>query len=113
MRRRTSVSSEILPGTLEVIILKTLAGGPAHGYAIARQIERVSENVLRVGESSLYPALQRLLIKGWVRAEWKASELGRRARVYTLTAAGRKRLAQEAGEFARMAGAIIAILHGA
>jgi transcriptional regulator len=100
----------MLPGTLDVLILKILTRGPAHGYAIARHIERVSADVLQVGESSLYPALQRLLVNGWVRAEWGESELKRRARVYRLTPAGRKRLAQEAGEFARIAGAITAIL---
>lgn len=110
MRNRTSLSSEMLPGTLDVLILKILTRGPAHGYAIARHIERVSADVLQVGESSLYPALQRLLVNGWVRAEWGESELKRRARVYRLTPAGRKRLAQEAGEFARIAGAITAIL---
>ena len=112
MRNRTSVGSELLPGTLEVLILKTLARGPAHGYAIARHLERVSADVLRVGESSLYPALQRLLANDWVRAEWRQSELKRRARVYRITPAGRKRLAQEAEEFARMAGAITTILEG-
>ena len=112
MRNRTSLSSEILPGTLEVLILKVLTRGPAHGYAIARHLERVSADVLQVGESSLYPALQRLLVNDWVRAEWGESELKRRARIYRITPAGRKRLAQEAGEFARMAGAITTILQG-
>ena len=102
----------MLPGTLGVLILKTLAGEPAHGYAIARQIEHVSAHVLKVGESSLYPALQRLLVNGWTRAEWKASELGRRARVYTITAKGHKRLTHEAGEFTKVAGTIIAMLEG-
>src|SRR3990172_5273031 len=102
MRRRTSVGSELLPGTLEVLILKTLQRGPAHRYAIARHLERVSADVLRVGESSLYPALQRLLVNGWVKAEWRQSELRRRARVYRLTPAGRTRLAQETGEFVRL-----------
>lgn len=110
MRNRTSLSSEMLPGTLEVLILKVLTRGPAHGYAIARHIERLSADVLQVGESSLYPALQRLLVNDWVRAEWGESELKRRARIYKLTPAGRKRLAQEAGEFARLTGAITAIL---
>ncbi len=107
------MGSEMLPGTLEVLILKILTHGPAHGYAIARQIERVSADVLKVGESSLYPALQRLLVNGWVRAEWKASELGRRARVYRITPSGRKRLARETDEFARLVGAITSILEGA
>lgn len=110
MRNRASVSSELLPGTLELLILKTLTHGPAHGYAIARRIERVSDNLLKVGESSLYPALQRLLVNGWVRAEWKASELRRRARVYTITIRGQKRLAQETGEFAKITDVIKAIL---
>src|SRR6266545_1958083 len=99
MRHRTSLSSELLPGTLEMLILKTLTRGPAHGYAIARHLERVSGDVLRVGESSLYPALQRLLVNDWVQAEWGESELKRRARIYRITPAGRKRLAQEAQGF--------------
>src|ERR1044071_7692958 len=110
MRNRDSLGSELLPGTLEVLILKTLTRGPAHGYAIARHLERVSEDALSVGESSLYPALQRLLVNGWVKAEWGESELGRRARVYRLTPAGRKRLTQETAEFARLAGLITTIL---
>jgi len=112
MRNRTSLGSEMLPGTLEVLILKVLARGPAHGYAIARHIEHVSADVLRVGESSLYPALQRLLVNDWVKAEWSRSELKRRARVYRITPAGRKRLAQETGEFARVTAAITAVLQG-
>jgi len=112
MRNRTSFSSEMLPGALDVLILKILTRAPAHGYAIARHIERVSADVLQIGESSLYPALQRLLVNDWVRAEWGESDLGRRARVYRITASGRKRLAQEAGEFARIVGAITAILQG-
>jgi PadR family transcriptional regulator PadR len=112
MRNRTSLSSELLPGTLEVLILKTLLGGPAHGYAIARHIERVSDELLRIGESSLYPALQRLLVNDWVSAEWGESELKRRARVYRITPAGRKRLAAETGEFVRVTNAIKAILQG-
>jgi transcriptional regulator len=110
MRNRTSLGSELLPGTLDVLILKTLTRGPAHGYAIARHLERTSADALRIGESSLYPALQRLLVNGWVKAEWAASELGRRARVYRITPAGRKRLAQETAEFTRLAGTIAAIL---
>jgi transcriptional regulator len=113
MRRRTSLGSELLPGTLELLILQTLTRGPAHGYAIARHIERVSADLFKVGESSLYPALQRLLASGWVTAAWRESELKRRARVYRITPAGRKRLAHEAGEFARMTSTIAAILEGA
>ena len=110
MRHRTSLSSELLPGTLEMLVLKTLTRGPAHGYAIARHLERVSCDVLRVGESSLYPALQRLLVNDWVLAEWGESELKRRARIYRITPAGRTRLAQEEQGFERMTGAIAAVL---
>jgi PadR family transcriptional regulator len=112
MRSRTSFSSELLPGTLDILILKTLTRGPAHGYAIARHLERVSSEALRVGESTLYPALQRLLVNDWVKAEWGESELGRRARVYCITQAGRKRLTQEAAEFVRLTSTIAAILEG-
>ncbi len=113
MRSRASLSSELLPGTLEMLILKTLTRGPAHGYAIARHLEHVSGDVLRVGESSLYPALQRLLVNDWVKAEWGESELKRRARIYRITAAGRKRLAEEAQGFERITGAIAAVMEGA
>ena len=113
MRHRTSIGSELLPGTLELLILKTLTRGPLHGYAIARHLERTSGDVLQVGESSLYPALQRLLVNGWVKAEWGESELKRRARFYKLTPAGRKRLAQETDGYARLTGAIANILETA
>src|SRR5882672_10743191 len=113
MHDRDAPSAELLPGTLDMLILKTLTHGPAHGYAIARHLERVSDDVLRVGESSLYPALQRLLVNDWVQAEWGESELKRRARIYRITPAGRKRLAQEAQGFERMTGAIAAVLEGA
>jgi PadR family transcriptional regulator PadR len=112
MRDRSSLSSELLPGTLEMLVLKTLTRGPAHGYAIARHLERVSGDVLRVGESSLYPALQRLLVNDWVKAEWGESELKRRARIYRITPAGRKRLAEEAQGFELITGAIAAIMAG-
>src|SRR5215475_13877615 len=95
-------SPEILPGTLDLLILRTLLNGSKHGYGIAQRLKQVSDEVLQVGESSLYPALQRLLLNGWVKAEWGASENNRRARYYTLTAAGRKRLAYEREEFARV-----------
>ena len=110
MGHRTSLSSELLPGTLEMLILKTLTRGPAHGYAIARHLERISGDVLRVGESSLYPALQRLLVNDWVRADWGESELKRRARIYRITPAGRKRLAEAAEGFARLTGAIALVM---
>jgi transcriptional regulator len=90
---------ELLPGTLEMLILKTLTRGPNHGYGIAQHVQRVSGEALRIGEGSLYPALQRLLIDNWVRVEWGTSETGRQVRVYTITAAGRKQLAREIEEF--------------
>src|SRR5689334_21419 len=97
---------ELLPGTLDLLILRTLAGGARHGYGIAQHLKLVSSDVLQVGESSLYPALQRLLLNGWVKAEWGNSENNRRARYYTLTTSGRKQLAKERSEFDRMIGAI-------
>src|SRR5580704_3794796 len=99
-------SSELLPGTLDLLILKTLGRGRMHGYGIAQHLKTVSEDVLQVGESSLYPALQRLLLNGWVQAEWGASENNRRARYYTLTPSGRRQLQRERAEFERMIGAI-------
>ena len=102
--------SELLPGTLDLLILRALAAGPMHGYGIAQRLQQISEDVLQVGESSLYPALQRLLLNGWVKAEWGASENNRRARYYTLTAAGRKQLASEREEFSRVVGAIQKVL---
>ena len=99
--------TEIPPGTLYMLILKTLARlGPMHGYGIALHIQQQSEEVLQVEEGSLYPALQRMLIKGWVVAEWGQSENNRRARYYHLTPAGRKQLTAEIGEFERVMAAI-------
>ena len=107
------IASELLPGTLDLLILKALARGQMHGYAIAQYLKDVSDEVLQVGESSLYPALQRLLLKGWVKAAWGASENNRRARFYTLTAAGRKQLAVERQEFDRVILAIHKVLNTA
>src|SRR5580698_10852093 len=101
---------EILPGTLYLLILRTLIAGQMHGYGIAQRLKQVSDDVLQVGESSLYPALQRLLLNGWVKAAWGASENNRRARYYTLTAAGRKQLSAERDEFQRMIAAIQKVL---
>jgi len=101
---------ELLPGTLELLILRTLMGGPGHGYGIAQHLKEVSDDVLQVGESSLYPALQRLLLKGWVKAEWGASENNRRARYYTLTAVGRRHLTLERRDFDRLIVAIQKVL---
>jgi PadR family transcriptional regulator len=109
----TNQPPDLLPGTLDLLILRTLNRGPLHGYGIAERIRQVSEEVLQVGESSLYPALQRLLLNGWVTAEWGASENNRRARYYTLTAVGKKRLASERKEFQRMVGAIQQVLESA
>ena len=93
-----------------MLILKSLTKGTAHGYGIARHLEQTSSDVLQVGESSLYPALQRLLVNGWVTAEWGETDTGRRARFYRITAAGRKRMAVEAAGFQRVVGAITAIM---
>src|SRR3989442_8463549 len=106
-------ASELLPGTLELLILKTLTTGEMHGYGIAQYLRTLSNDVLQVGESSLYPALQRLLLKSWVKAEWGASENNRRARYYTLTAAGRRQLAVERKEFDRLIVAIHKVLNTA
>jgi transcriptional regulator len=106
----TNTPTDLLPGTLELLILKALAAGPKHGYAIVEHLRHTSGDVLQVGESALYPALQRMLLRGWVRGEWGASENNRRARYYTLTAAGRKQLAAEQARFDRMVGAIQRVL---
>jgi PadR family transcriptional regulator PadR len=100
------MGNDLLPGTLDMLVLSSLTRGARHGYGIAQNLKKISADVLDVGESSLYPALQRLLLNGWVTAEWGASENNRRARYYKLTAAGRKQLAAENREFARMIVAI-------
>jgi PadR family transcriptional regulator len=104
--------AELVPGTLEMLILQTLLGGPIHGYGIAQRIHNTSEDVLRVEEGSLYPALQRLLRKGWVTAKWGMTGLNRRARFYTLTRAGRRQLGAEIEEFRRLTKAIESVLEG-
>ena len=109
----TSERSEIPPGTLYMLILKTLQKGSLHGYAIAQRIHLISDDVLRVEEGSLYPALQRMLIKGWVTAEWGESESGRRVRCYRLTPAGRKQLGAEVSEFDRVVKAIYKVIEPA
>jgi PadR family transcriptional regulator, regulatory protein PadR len=109
MARKT----DLLPGTLDMLILKTLTRGPLHGYGIALSIKNASEDVLTVEEGSLYPALQRLLLQGWVKAEWKMTETNRRARFYTLTAAGRKQLGHELTQFEQMIAAIGRVLQDA
>jgi transcriptional regulator len=104
MARRTA--SDILPGTLDLLILRTLEAVPMHGWAISERIQQISEDVLQITQGSLYPALHRLEHQGWIEAEWKVSELGRRAKYYQLTASGRRQLTVEAGEWERMANAI-------
>ena len=109
----TNQPPDLLPGTLDMLILRALIRGPMHGYGIADRLRRVSHEVLQVGESSLYPALQRLLLNGFVDAEWGPSENNRRARYYSLTAAGRKQLAAERAEFDRLVTAIHRVLQSA
>jgi transcriptional regulator len=103
-------STDLLQGTLDLLILKTLALEPAHGWAIAQRIQQVSENVLQVGQGSLYPALHRLEYKGWIQAKWGASENNRRARFYSLTSVGKKQLATELENWSRLSGAINLVL---
>jgi PadR family transcriptional regulator, regulatory protein PadR len=103
-------SPELLPGTLDLLILKAVARGAMHGYGIAQHLKHVSGQVLQVGESSLYPALQRLMLNGHLKAEWGVSENNRRARYYTLTPSGRKQLAAERAEFDRIILAIQRVL---
>jgi len=105
--------TELLPGTLEMLILKTLSLGSQHGYGIAQRIKQTSESVLNVEEGSLYPALQRLLMKNLVKAEWRQSETNRRARYYSLTAAGRKQLQVEMSQFEQLIAAIGRVLETA
>ena len=107
--------TELVPGTLDMLILKTLERNaePMHGYGVARYIKQISNEVLQVEEGSLYPALQRLAIKGWVKAEWGQSENNRRARLYKLTPAGRKQLKQKVADFERVLEAILRVVQPA
>ena len=107
---RTNTPPDLLPGTLDLLILRTLATGSKHGYGIVEHLRLASKDVLQVGESALYPALQRLLVNAWATAEWGTSDNNRRARYYTLTAAGRRQLAAERAEFDRMVGGIEGVL---
>jgi|SRR5262245_46709151 len=97
---------DLLPGTLDLLILRTLQNGPLHGWAVSDRIQQISQDVLQVNQGSLYPALHRLEHQSWIESEWKVSELGRRAKYYRLTPAGRRQLAIEAGEWERMSAAI-------
>ena len=101
---------ELLPGTLDMLILKTLTIQPMHGYAIAQHIERLSQDVLSVEQGSLYPALDRVQKKGWVTSEWGESPMGRRARYYTITDAGRRHLGEQISSFDRVSLAIARVL---
>ena len=106
----TNATSDLLPGTLELLVLKSLAAGPRHGYGIVEHLRVASGDLLDVGESALYPALQRLLLNGWVKGQWGLSDNNRRARYYTLTAAGRRQLESERKEFTRMVGMVHRVL---
>lgn len=108
-----SQRNELLPGTLDMLVLRTLTLGSLHGYAIAQHIERVSDGVLKVEQGSLYPALERLLRKGWVTSKWGESPTGRRARYYTITASGMKQLGRETSDFERITVAINRVLRHA
>jgi PadR family transcriptional regulator, regulatory protein PadR len=108
-----SKPTDLVQGTLDLLILKVVALEPMHGWAVAHRIHQISSNVLQVGESALYPALHKLEQQGWIEAEWKMSENNRRARYYRLTAAGRKAMAKEADQWERLSAAISLIVRGA
>ncbi|HEX8813073.1 MAG TPA: PadR family transcriptional regulator [Terracidiphilus sp.] len=103
-------SADLLQGTLDMLILKAIVNEPQHGWAISQRIQQVSNNVLQVGQGSLYPALHRLEYKGWIKAEWGTSENNRKARFYALTAAGRKQLTAELENWQRLADAVNLVL---
>jgi transcriptional regulator len=113
MKRKASFYLELLPGTLDMLILRTLSRQPSHGYAISQHIQRVSDDALQIGEGSLYPALQRLLLNGWVEAEWGTSDTNRKARFYRITPAGRRQLASEAKNFHVLISAIARVMETA
>lgn len=109
----TNSSPELLPGTLYLLVLRTLRHGPLHGYAIVKRIKEASRDGLQVEDGSLYPALNRMLVKGWLASEWGISENNRKARFYRLTPEGRKQLDKEAGEFDRLVRAIQLVMRTA
>src|SRR5215469_7218956 len=113
LRRKIREKDEMLPGTLEMLILKTVSRGPMHGYRIAQTIQQTSDDILQIEEGSLYPALQRMQIKGWLASEWQMSELNRKARFYKLTSEGREQLETEISKFHRIIGAISQVLENA
>jgi len=108
-----SEKSDLLQGTLDMLVLKIVALEPAHGYGIAHRIQQISRAVLQVQQGSLYPALHRLEKRGWLKAEWRPSETGREAKFYSLTRAGRKRLEAQTANWGRLAGAVELILRTA
>jgi PadR family transcriptional regulator, regulatory protein PadR len=107
------LTSELLPGTLYLLILRALAAGPLHGYAIAKRVKDASRDGIIIEDGSLYPALNRMLVKGWLRAEWGTSDNNRKARFYSLTPEGHKQLTQEAEDFQRMVRAIQLVMRTA
>ncbi|MBL8228214.1 MAG: PadR family transcriptional regulator [Bryobacterales bacterium] len=109
MPRETGVPT----GTLVMLVLQVLRAGPMHGYAIAQRIHLLSDSELKVEEGSLYPALQKMLLEGWVKADWSVSESGRKVREYRLTPAGQKQLKAERGEYERMSAAVRAVMESA
>ena len=108
-----SKPTDLVQGTLDLLILKVIALEPMHGWAIAQRIRQISKDVLRVGQGSLYPALHKLEQQGWIKAEWRDSENNRRAKYYTLTRDGRRALQQEAAQWERLSAAISFIVHHA
>jgi transcriptional regulator len=104
------LNPDLLPGTLYMMILRSLRAGPLHGYAIAKRIKDASDNLLVIEDGSLYPALNRMLVKGWLKAEWGISDNNRKARFYTLTPDGRKQLEREAEKFAHLTRAVQAVM---
>jgi len=105
-----SKPSDLVQGTLDLLLLKIIALEPQHGWAIAQRLKQVSKDELQMSDGSLYPALHKLELAGWIRCEWKTSELGRRAKFYSLTPPGRKRLAHETAEWERLSAAIAHVL---
>jgi len=105
-----SKPADLVQGTLALLILKILALEPMHGWAISQRLQQVSANILQVSDGSLYPALHKLELDGWIKSEWRTSELGRRARFYSLTRLGRKHLDRQAADWARLSGAITRVI---
>jgi transcriptional regulator len=110
---RVAKSFDLIQGTLDMLVLKTLARGPVHGWGIAKRIQELSDDVLSVGQGSLYPALHRLEQQGWISAEWKDSDLGRSAKFYSLTREGRKQMESELKSWTRLSSAVALVLQRA